>query len=136
MDRHVSSGWRVESPTLQPMGVNVELRQHGRKPRRGRPPSELLGEIIDWDDDFVRLLDRVCHRSHTPTLDRIDPYGDLVVSGAEAADLLDELPILRTAAAAGAEETFVSELDRLARRCAANPTDHHLHFIGDWQRVR
>jgi hypothetical protein len=76
------------------VGVNVELRQHGPQPRKGRAKTTLVEQIGDRDDLFVGLLNNVYNTGRTPTLDRIDPYGTVVLSGADVTRLLAELPIL------------------------------------------
>ncbi|GII22846.1 hypothetical protein Pme01_24430 [Planosporangium mesophilum] len=91
----------------------------------------MVDEVVDWDDLFVGLLNKVCNRGRTPLFDRIDPYGDLVLSGAEMTQLLAELPTVAAAAGSEAEKDFLAGLERLARQCAANPSDHRLHFVGD-----
>ncbi|MFU8876009.1 hypothetical protein [Micromonospora sp. SL4-19] len=113
------------------MGVNVELRQHGPRPRKGRAETTLVDEIVDWDDLFVGLLNKVYNQGRTPTFDRIDPYGDLVLAGDAMTQLLAELPALVVAAATQAEKSFLASLEGLALRCAADPSDHYLHFVGD-----
>jgi hypothetical protein len=113
------------------VGVNVELRQHGPQPRKGRAKTTLVEQIGDRDDLFVGLLNNVYNTGRTPTLDRIDPYGTVVLSGADVTRLLAELPILAAVAGGAAEKDFLASLERLARRCAANHADHRLHFVGD-----
>ena len=90
-----------------------------------------MDEIVDGDDLFVGLLNRVYNQGRTPTFDKIDPYGDLVLTGDAMTQLLAELPALVVAAASAAERNFLAALERLVRRCAADPSDHYLHFVGD-----
>jgi hypothetical protein len=113
------------------VGVNVELRQHGPQPRKGRAKTTLVEQISDGDDLFVGLLNKVYNTGRTPTLDRIDPYGNVVLSGADVTRLLAELPALVAVAGSNAEKDLLGGFERLTRRCAANPSDHRLHFVGD-----
>jgi hypothetical protein len=113
------------------MGINIELRQHGPRPRKGRPKTVVVDEVVDDDEALPGLLAKVYGKGRTPMFDRVDPYADVTFSSAEAARLVDELQILAAAAQGETEISLLAGIERLARKCVANPSDHRLHFIGD-----
>jgi hypothetical protein len=87
------------------MGVDVELR-HDRG-ADGHRPSCSTRSSTGTTTSFACWTGSATEAARRRWT-RIDPYGDVVLSGAEAADLLDDLLILEMAATADAEDTFVS----------------------------
>lgn len=86
--------------------------------------------MVDGDDAFVRLLDRVHRKGRTPLLDKIDPYGHQRLTSADMPPFLAELDTLSTQADADDEHRVISELRGLAQACAADPA-LWLEFVGD-----
>jgi hypothetical protein len=63
-------------------------------------------------------------------LERVDPYGDLILSSAEMPQFLEELDHLRAATESAGEREVLMELARLAAVCREDPT-LELHLVGD-----
>lgn len=75
------------------MGVDVVLMtvsRAGTGPRR-RKATPAGASLTDSGDVLVRLVDRVRGCGKTPMLERIDPYGDLILTPIEMPQLLEEL---------------------------------------------
>ncbi|MEW9527749.1 hypothetical protein [Microbispora sp. NPDC049125] len=111
------------------MGVDavlVRVEQHGTSPKRRKLAP--IAVAPDPKDVFVRLVGQVRGRGTHPMLERVDPYGSLILSPAEMPQFLAELARLPTSAAQDVEA--IRRLEDLARRCAADPATE-LHLDGD-----
>ncbi|SCG69994.1 hypothetical protein [Micromonospora coxensis] len=111
------------------MGLDVVLyrlvRGHGRR------PSPVAAQVVaDPDDLLLDLVKRGRGGGRTPTLDRIDPLGELVVGADRAADLLAELGGLVEVARNPAEVAQLSRVAALVRRCA-HERDLEIRFEAD-----
>jgi hypothetical protein len=113
------------------MGVNVELWEHGPTPRKGRAPTTVVDTVIDEDDIFAGLLNKAFRSGRTPTLDRIDPYANVILSGTDVEKFVNELAVLSSHADSDAEKRQLQAIDGLARKCLQALSDHRLHFVGD-----
>jgi hypothetical protein len=113
------------------VGVNIELRKRLPQARKGGSKGQLVELITDDEGHLVDLLLQVRGGGRTPILDRIDPYGDLVVSGADISRLIAELPALVAAARSEGEKGLLTAFERVARQCAAPSAEYRLHFSGD-----
>lgn len=114
------------------LGVDVVLMRVGRagtSPRR-RKVVPVGPDLADSDDVFVSLVERVRGRDRAPMLERVDPYGDLVLTSGEMPQLLAELGYLRGLATSIEERERVTRLERLAVMCMADPA-LELHVAGD-----
>ena len=112
------------------MGINVELRTSTPAPRHGRVSTSVLDTVVDFDNVFVDLLNRAHKSGRTPTLDTIDPYANVTLSGAQVRNFIDELPLLRAYATSDAERGMLTAIAALAHRCVTE-ANCHLHFVGD-----
>ncbi|WP_030508290.1 hypothetical protein [Microbispora rosea] len=111
------------------MGVDAVLmrvEQRGTSPKRRKLTPVAVAP--DPKDVFVRVVDQVRGHGTHPMLERVDPYGSLILSPAEMPQLLSELARLPTSAAQDVEA--IRRLEDLARRCAAGPVTE-LHLDGD-----
>jgi hypothetical protein len=87
--------------------------------------------VVDEDDTFVGLLNKAFRSSRTPTLDRIDPYANVILAGEDVRKFAEELPHLATLAISDAEKGKLRAIETLAHRCLQATSDHRLHFVGD-----
>ncbi|TCB87374.1 hypothetical protein E0H26_29005 [Micromonospora zingiberis] len=113
------------------MGVNVELRHQGAKPRKGRTPTTTVEMVVDADDIFSGLLNKCYQSGRTPTLDKIDPYANTIIRGSDVNAFIQELPILEKYARTAPEKRQIARIETMSRKCLAKIEDHHLHFVGD-----
>jgi hypothetical protein len=109
------------------VGVDVvlnEVSQPGTSSRRRRLTQ--VGVVPDPGEVFVRL----CVRSSLPMLQRVDPYGDLVLTSVEMSQFIAELEQELAATVTTEERAVLSAARRLAERCAADSSTE-LHLLGD-----
>jgi hypothetical protein len=111
--------------------VNVELRAQGPKPRKGRAPTTVLEMVVDADDTFVGLLNNTYNSGRTPTLDKINPYANVILSGPEVRQFADELAALWSYASSAAERQQLAAIEALAKKCLDRGSECHLYFVGD-----
>lgn len=93
------------------MGADVVLMKvsrAGTSPRR-RKVTPVRAWLTDSGDVLVRFVDRVRGCGQAPMLERIDPYGDLILSPVEMPQLLAELARVRCG---GAERRRLDPLRR------------------------
>ncbi|GAA4951649.1 hypothetical protein HD597_000741 [Nonomuraea thailandensis] len=119
------------------MGINVELLRQEPSARpltkgkcQERPLFTVLDQVIDWDEILPRMLDRVHDSGRTPTIDRIEPHGDVIFDEAQVRSLLVELPQLARVSRGESEQQIMRELQRLGMACLATPV-LQLRFVGD-----
>ncbi|MEU5787104.1 hypothetical protein ABZ754_05170 [Micromonospora purpureochromogenes] len=112
------------------MGLDVVLYRLVRG-GPGRRPSSVAAQVVpDPDDLLLDLLKRGRGGGRTPTLDRIDPLGELVVGAERAPQLLTELDCLVEAARTPAETAQVRRVRVLVRRCV-HERDLEIRFEWD-----
>lgn len=109
------------------MGVDVVLKlvhQPGSSPRR----RSLVGvdAVLDGADVFAGL----CVRSGLPMLNRVDPYGTLILTAQDMPQFLSELDAVRGVTGAGSGREVLDAVRRLAERCAAGAS-MEVHLEGD-----
>jgi hypothetical protein len=63
-------------------------------------------------------------------LERIDPYGDLVLSSAEMEQFVTELAVLRQRGGAFPHGALLARIEQVARQCSGDP-DLQLRIEGD-----
>ena len=112
------------------MGLDVVLYRRVRGGPGHRLSSVASQVVPDPDDQLVGLLARVRGGGRTPTLDRIDPLGELVVGPETASRLLTELGCLAEAARTPAETAQVRRVALLVQRCVRE-RDVEIRFEGD-----
>lgn len=91
----------------------------------------LLGAVTDRDNRFAALLNEVHRSGPHLALDRIDPYGYVVMSTAELEQLSKELSALAERAQRDADRELIERIELLVSRCLAEGDAHHVHFVGD-----
>ncbi|MEV4264479.1 hypothetical protein [Kribbella sp. NPDC049584] len=109
------------------MGVDVVLNvvdQPGTSSRRRRLTQ--LDVVPDSRDVFARI----CGRSKLPMLRRVDPYGDLILTTAEAPQFLEELEAELELATGDEERSLLTAVHKLAERCLMDPSTE-LQLQGD-----
>jgi hypothetical protein len=114
------------------MGVDVVLMKvsrAGTSPRRRRV-MPVGASLTDSGDVLVRLVDRLRGRGKAPMLERIGPYGDMVLTPVEMPQLLEELARVRGLAVTDAEREVLTRLEQLATRCRDDDATE-VHFQGD-----
>jgi hypothetical protein len=94
-------------------------------------PTTVLETVVDADDMFAGLLDKVYNSGRTPTLDRIDPYANVILSGPDVEKFVAEISTLKAYATSDEEKRQLAAIEALARRCTRETPQHHLHFVGD-----
>ena len=104
--------------------VLIRLRRSGSNPSRWR--QEHLDVALDPSDLFAGL----CGSCGLPMLERIDPYGSLVLSSAEMDQFIMELSAVRQQEKARRSGELLDRIEQLARRCSADP-DLQLRIDGD-----
>ncbi len=108
------------------MGVDVTLVrvvQQGTSPRRRSTTS------VDVVPDDGEVLARLLPTIGLPMLARVDPYGDVVLSGSEMEQLLDELHILMDRSSPP-DVVVLGAVVALAERCRRE-LGSELRFEGD-----
>jgi hypothetical protein len=114
------------------MGVDVVLMKESRagtSPRR-RKVTPIGAWLTDSRGVLVRLVDRVRGYGQAPMLERIDPYGDLILTPVEMPQLLEELAQVRGLAVTDAEREVLTRLEQVAIRCRDDDATE-VHFQGD-----
>lgn len=82
--------------------------------------------MSDQRDRFAEL----CNGCGLPMLERVDPYGLLMLSSSEMDQFTTELATLRQREKARPHSALLDRIDQLARRCLADP-DLQLRIDGD-----
>ncbi|MFI2435550.1 hypothetical protein [Streptomyces sp. NPDC018693] len=109
------------------MGVDVVLQ---RVERRGTSPRRRRLTQVEVVPDGSGLFARICGSVGTPLLNRVDPYGDLVLTTAEMPQFLSEIDAARAVARTDTERRLLADIRALAERCAQD-TSTELHLQGD-----
>ncbi|WP_156325388.1 hypothetical protein [Nonomuraea sp. SBT364] len=109
--------------------VLMRVDRAGTSPRRRRvvPAGPVVG---DRADVFVRLVERARGRSGVPMLERVDPYGDLILTSEEMPQFLAGLDYLAGLAETAGERDILENVARLAAVCREDAT-LELHLVGD-----
>ncbi|MEU4390244.1 hypothetical protein [Kribbella sp. NPDC023855] len=108
------------------MGVDVVLKRVGRA---GTSPKKRRLTQLDVVLDEADVFAGVCAGSGLPMLSRVDPYGDLVLTGEEMPQFIAEVEV-EWGRAAEPQRGVLAEVRRLAEWCAAEPSTE-LHLEGD-----
>lgn len=103
------------------MGLEIQLQDEfgGR-----------LESIIDPKNLLPRMLPSDEQSSAYPMLAGIDLYGDTVFNRIQIPRFLSELEQIASSAQTDEDRTLLSQVETLARRCAAE-VHTYLKFIGD-----
>lgn len=103
------------------MGLEIQLQDEfgGR-----------IESIIDPKNLLPRMLPSDEQSSVYPMLAGIDLYGDTVFNRVQIPRFLSELEPIASKAQTDEDRTLLSQIDALARRCAAE-VHTYLKFIGD-----
>jgi hypothetical protein len=109
------------------MGVDVVLKQvsqPGTSPKRRRLTQ--VDAVLDGSDLFARI----CVSSNLPMLNRVDPYGTLVLTAQEMPQFLSEVDAARSSVDGESERDILADIRRVAERCAGEAS-MELHLEGD-----
>jgi hypothetical protein len=109
------------------MGVDVVLKQvsqPGTSPKRRRLTQ--VDVVLDGSDLFARI----CESSDLPLLNRVDPYGTLILTGAEMPQFIAEVDTVRGLVDGESEREILTDIRRLAER-RASEASMELHLEGD-----
>ena len=98
--------------------------QPGTSSRRRRLTQ--LDVVPDTHDVFARI----CGRSNLPTLRRVDPYGDLILTPSETPQLLEELKAELALTTDDEERSLLTAVHKLAERCLTDSSTE-LQLQGD-----
>lgn len=102
------------------------IRLHRKGGNSSRWRQEHLEVVSDQGDHFAEL----CGGCGLPMLQRVDPYGSLVLSITEMDQFVAEVGVLRLREAARAHGALLERIEQLAQRCAAD-SDLQLRIDGD-----
>jgi hypothetical protein len=102
----------------------IKLHRVGSNASRWR--QEHLEVVLDKGDHFAEL----CGGCALPMLERVDPYGSLVLTSEEMEQFLAELAVLQRRETAGPHRVLLERVERLASECATS-TDLQLRIDGD-----
>jgi hypothetical protein len=102
----------------------IKLHRIGSNSSRWR--QEHLEVVLDDGDHFAEL----CSGCGLPMLERVDPYGSLVLSSEEMEQFLAELAVLRRQETARPHQVLLDQVGRLASECATG-RDLQLRIDGD-----
>ncbi|MCX5186682.1 hypothetical protein [Streptomyces sp. NBC_00268] len=114
-------------PYDEGMGVDVilmQINQKGTSPKRRQ--MEVLGIVPDGSDSFARM----CAESETPMLQRVDPYGSLVLTAQQMEQFVQEAGLLRGRTASTPNISQLEQIKILAERCMGD-SSLELHLEGD-----
>jgi len=106
------------------MGIQVELRVANTRIRQLPDPA---GGLFDAAGDFDRLISR--GNPELRLLAWVDPHGETRLGASQMQQLVTEVALLLTQAAAGAEHSGLMRLRTMAERCAQD--NGELVFVGD-----
>jgi hypothetical protein len=109
------------------MGVDVVLIQverSGTSPKRRRLTQ--VDAVLDGSDLFARI----CERSNLPMLNRVDPYGTLILTSQDVSQFLSEIDAERNSVDGDSGCDILTAIRRLAERCA-DEASMELHLEGD-----
>lgn len=104
--------------------VLIRLHRAGSNPSRWR--QERLEVVSDAGDHFAGL----CGGCGLPMLERVDPYGSLVLSSAEMDQFMAELATLRQGEKARPHSALLARVEQVAWQCSTDP-DLQLRIEGD-----
>jgi hypothetical protein len=103
------------------VGLEIQLQDEwGGRIEGIADPKNLLADLLPSDEKSDAY----------PTLAGIDPYGDTVFNPLQIPRFLSEWADVVSNARTEEDRAFVSEIGRLARRCA-DEVHTYLKFIGD-----
>ncbi|WP_225811037.1 hypothetical protein [Streptomyces spinosus] len=109
------------------MGVDVVLKQvegRGSSPKRRRLAQ--VDAVLDGSDLFAHI----CESSNLPMLNRVDPYGTLILTPQDMPQFISEVDAERSSAEGDAERDILTAVRGLAERCA-DEVSMELHLEGD-----
>ncbi|MEU6367601.1 hypothetical protein ABZ876_18125 [Streptomyces sp. NPDC046931] len=109
------------------MGVDVVLKQvsqPGTSPKRRR--LQQVDAVLDGSDVFARI----CESSNLPMLNRVDPYGTLILTAQDMPQFLSEVDAVTSSVDRGTDRDILTAIRSLAQQCAAEAS-MELHLEGD-----
>lgn len=101
------------------MGIDVQLRKES-------------GEIVDEADDSKMVLSRASHQTFSGTrlLTYLTPWGDAIFNQAQAADLANDITMIKSQNPNTPLFQLLSTIEPLVERLARE-THLYLWFVGD-----
>jgi hypothetical protein len=107
------------------MGVDVLLmRVHKAGSKRH------LRTVVDSVGDGKGLFSQLCEESRKPMLQRIKPFGSLILTTLDMPQFVTEVGSLRSPAGSAAQQALLDDIERLARACGDDRA-LELHLEGD-----
>ncbi|RFU87756.1 hypothetical protein DY218_05745 [Streptomyces triticagri] len=82
--------------------------------------------VLDGADVFAGI----CRACDLPMLNRVDPYGDLILTSQDMPELLADIDVVVGAGVAEAERSVLAAVRALAQRCVEE-SSLELHLEGD-----
>ncbi|MFE0673491.1 hypothetical protein [Streptomyces sp. NPDC058867] len=109
------------------MGVDVILARINKIGSSSRGRQITVLEIVpDGSDIFARM----CEESNTPMLQRVDPYGSLVLTTQQMEQFAQEVQLLRKRFESTSQISQLEQIEALAFRCMSD-SSLELHLEGD-----
>lgn len=108
-------------------GVDVmlmQVSQSGTSPRRRRLTQ--VDGVLDTADKFAQL----CSVSDLPMLNRVDPYGTVILTSVEMEQFIAEIDSVRESVIIPSDLAVLADVSRLARICS-HDSSMELHLEGD-----
>ncbi|MEG8281213.1 MULTISPECIES: hypothetical protein [unclassified Streptomyces] len=85
-----------------------------------------MDAVLDGSDLFARI----CESSNLPMLNRVDPYGTLILTSQDMPQFLSEVDVERSSVDGDSERNILTAIRGLAERCA-DEVSMELHLEGD-----
>ncbi|MFJ8021074.1 hypothetical protein [Streptomyces sp. NPDC096311] len=109
------------------MGVDVILMQINQK---GTSPKRRQMAVVEIVPDGADSFSRMCAESDTPMLQRVDPYGSLVLTAQQMEQFVQEVDLLRGRTESTSNIAQLDRIKTLAERCMGDSL-LELHLEGD-----
>ncbi|XKK63476.1 hypothetical protein HFP71_14165 [Streptomyces sp. ARC32] len=109
------------------MGVDVVLVQVSKN---GSSPRKRRVTVLEVISDCTDVFSGMCQESDTPMLQRVDPYGSLVLTAQQMDQFAQEVNLLSKRFKSASHTSRLEQITALAYRCM-NDSSLELHLEGD-----